>query len=390
MDANPEFDIRTPLGRERLAQYHVASGRQDQLALTEIVGALESLVHHLGTRDWMTWRHDGFMVPTGDKSQRLLDVVQAVDLGHALGALARCDGFIELLRGFDNPSQFDDSIFEAQMARWCLDQPHIKALRFAPKYTVLGRGKRPDFELKTPIGRLVCECKRLHLRTQEWAKRLIRIADAFDAAMHATRIPQDVRLDVTVTGAIHGDLRVAAEHACREVQNGSSGRTIGHGPFSLKLSPIGSEIASNDSIVRHGKIRVGSTPTEIKPENYYLLISSPWMERAVFRTIGAVINTAHRQLPEDRDSVIFLDGPQLEGRRAAAARLLQSEYTHCLAVSVVRGGKAEFSQRSINKEVVDWIFLGKVPPLSRRLLYIFAWRLGLRRALLRKLTRATT
>lgn len=255
---------------------------------------------------------------------------------------------------------------------------------------MLGRGKRPDFELKTPIGRLVCECKRLHLRTQEWAKRLIRIADAFDAAMHATRIPQDVRLEVTVNGAIHGDLRVAAEHACREVHNGPSERTIGRGPFSLKLYPIGSEIASNDSIIRHGKIRVGSTPTEIKPENYYLLISSPWMERAVFRTIGAVINTAHRQLPKGRNSVIFVDGPQLEGRSAAAARLLQSEYTHCLAVSIVRGGKAEFSQRSINKEVVDWIFLDKVPPLSRRLLYIFAWRLGLGRTLLRRLTRATT
>lgn len=206
MDANPEFDIRTPLGRERLAQYHVASGRQDQLALTEIVDALESLVHRLGTRDWMIWRYGGFIIPTGDKSQRLVDVVEAVDLGHTLAILAQCDGFNELLRGFDNPSQFDDSIFEAQMARWCLDQPHIKALRFAPKYTVLGRDKRPDFELNTPIGRLVCECKRLHLRTQEWASRLIRITDAFDTAMHATGIPQDVRLEVTVNGTIRGDL----------------------------------------------------------------------------------------------------------------------------------------------------------------------------------------
>ncbi|MEC4888969.1 MAG: hypothetical protein RI101_02810 [Nitrospira sp.] len=390
MDTDAEFDIRTPIGRDRLAQYHTASCRQDQLALEEIVDALESLVHQLGTRSWMIWRCGGFSIPTGHKSHRQLDIAEAVDLGHTLSILARCDGFDEFLRGFNNPTQFADSIFEAQMARWCLNQPNIKGLRFAPKHTVLGRYKRPDFELKTPIGRVVCECKRLHLRTQDWAKRLIRVADTFDTAIYTSKIPEDLRLEVSINRAIYGDLRAAAELACRQIKNEALGKSIEHGPFSLRLSQIGSKITSNNSIIRHGRIRVGSTPIERKPENYYLLLSSPWMERAVFRTIGAAINDAHRQLPEDHDSVIFIDSPRIEGRKAAADRLLKPEYAHCLAVAIVREGKVEFSRRSTDEEVVDWLFFGKVPPLSRRLRYMVAWRSGLRRMLLRKLARPTT
>jgi len=74
---------------------------------------------------------------------------------------------------------------------------------------------------------------------------------------------------------------------------------------------------------------------------------------------------------------------RLEGRKAAATRLLQPEYAHCLAVAIVRGSEMEFSRRYVDEAVVDWLFLGKVPPLGRRLRYIAAWRLGLRRALLR-------
>lgn len=390
MEAEAEFDIRTLLDRDRLAQHHIASDRQDQLKADEIVNGLASVVRHLGARDWMIWRYGGFVVPTGRKSQRFLDVVQAVELGQALEVVSRCDGFTELLTGFENPTQLDDAIFEAQMARWCFERPTITALRFAPRYTVLGRAKRPDFELQTPIGRLVCECQRLHLHTQDWATRLTSLADAFEAAMRDAQIPDDMRLEVTVNRVIHGDLRVAADHACCEVTKVSAGTALEVGPFSVRLSPIGSPVAPSDCLLQHGRIRVGTTPTGITPENNYLRVSSPWMERAVVRTMGAVINVAHRQLPHDRAGVIFVDGPRREGRQAAAMRLLQREYAHCLAIAVVRQGEVEFSRRNIDEAVVDWLFLGKTPSLGRRLQYIVSWRSGRRLARLRKMLRPAT
>ena len=117
MKSDSEFDIRTPVGRDRLAEHHIFSDREDNLAASEIVDGLAFLVKHLRPRDWMIWRYGGFALPSGDKSQRWLTLPEAVELGSALQVLSRYENFAALLKGFDNPTQFDDALFEVRMAR---------------------------------------------------------------------------------------------------------------------------------------------------------------------------------------------------------------------------------------------------------------------------------
>lgn len=108
------------------------------------------------------------------------------------------------------------------------------------------------------------------------------------------------------------------------------------------------------------------------------------MERAITRTMGALVNVARRQLPHALPGVIFVDGPRDPGRRAAAARLLQLDYAHCIAIGLFRGNEIDFSRRNVDEPIVDWLFLGKRPPLVRRLRYIVEWRSGLGIARTRK------
>ena len=381
MPPDNEYDIRTPIGREALAERHILSDRNDALQIGEIVDGLTSLVNHLGSRGWMVWRYGGFVLQAGQKNQRFLAIPEAVELGASLQVLSRCEDFGALLRGFDNPTQFDDTLFEVRIARWCVERPTVKSLRFQPSYTVLGRQKQPEFELQTPIGRVVCECKRLHLHNHDWTARLTRIADAFDTAMQAAGIPPEVRLEVVINRVIHGDVREVAADACRQVRDIQEGSIAEVGPFSLRVSRVGSPVLPNDCFVQVGKIRVGSTPTGILPETNYLRVSSPWMERAFVRTMGVLINRAHRQLPHDRPGVIFIDGPRGPGRLAAAARLTQPEYAHCFAIGIFLGDEIDFSRRNRDEPIVDWLFLGKAPRLLQRLWHIIEWRSGLRVAI---------
>jgi hypothetical protein len=85
------------------------------------------------------------------------------------------------------------------------------------------------------------------------------------------------------------------------------------------------------------------------------------MEQALVRTMGALINAAHRQLPHERNGVIFIEGASDQGRKAAATWLIQPQYTHCLAVIIVGRGKSEVSRRDMDQEVVECSF-----PTSRR------------------------
>lgn len=372
-----EFDIRSPVSRKDLSCRYVTTERLDSLTADEILSGLTCLVNHLGPRDWMIWRDLGFVLPTGPKAQQMLTIPEAVELGFALEDVSRSDGFLEFIRGFDNPPQFYDAFFEARIASWCVKQPTIKRLRFAPYYDVRGRGKRPDFEIQTQIGRVICECKRAHLKTQDWAIRLERIADAFDAAMKAIPLAQEVRLEIVINRPISGDLSITAAEACRQIVSLQDGSSVEHGPFSIKISRVGAPVSPNNCAINCGRILVGTTAIKITPENCYLRVSSPWMERALVRTMGAVINTALRQLPQDLPSVIFTDGPREQGRQAAAARLTQLEYAHCIAVGVFRGGQLEFSRRNFDEHVVGWVFLGKMPSVGRRFLYALTWRVGL-------------
>lgn len=145
MQPHIEFDIRSLLGRKDLSRHYVTTERLDTLTADEILRGLTCLVNHLGSRDWMIWRDLGFVLPAGPKIQQMLTIPEAVELGSALEDVSRSDGFLELVRGFDNPSQFYDAFFEARIASWCVKQPTIKRLRFAPDYDVRGRGEKARF-----------------------------------------------------------------------------------------------------------------------------------------------------------------------------------------------------------------------------------------------------
>ncbi|MGH9879694.1 MAG: hypothetical protein ACRD5H_18860, partial [Nitrososphaerales archaeon] len=234
MAPSPEFDIRTHTGRQGLAQHHPTTERQDALTSSEIVDGLASLVNYLGSQDWMIWRYGWFALPSGPNIQRGLSVPEAVKLGLSLRLVSHCHRFSKLLEGFNNPSQFDDTCFEAEMASWCVKLPTVENIRFAPHYQVAGKQKRPEFELVTPIGLVVCECKRLHLPSQKWAKRLDRVAEAFDAAMKSTVIPPETRLEVVITKPITTDLSTLAADICHQVMHIPEGKAFEHGPFSIR------------------------------------------------------------------------------------------------------------------------------------------------------------
>lgn len=382
------FDITTAAGRRDLAGRHVSIPRDDTLSAAQIESGLESLVEYLGPQPWMTWRWGGFNIPNGHRSTRATNAGEAAQLGLDLAAVAHCRGFAELLKGFGNPTQFDDAMFEARMARWCLERPAVKSLRFSPEYKVRGHRKRPDFEIATPIGRIVCECKRLHLGGGDFVARLNKISAAFDNAIKTVNVPEDVRLEVEVQDRITGDLNRAAMDACTAVMGTPVGQLLRRGPFLIGRSEVGKPPVHESSWeVQSARVRVGETPVGITPEYTYLLVSSPWMERAISRAMGSLVNTAHRQLAAQHQGMIFVAGSRRYGKSAAASRLLDPAYEHCITIATVHGNDIDFARRDIDRTTIEWLFLDRQPEWKVRLRLLISWRIGLRSAVLLRSSR---
>src|SRR5262249_13764867 len=161
--------------------------------------------------------------------------------------------------------------------------------------------------------------------------------------------PPEVRLEVVINHVIHGDLRKVTADACHQIINAHEGSIAEVGPFTLRVSRVGSPVLSSDCDVQIGKIRVGSTPTGILPETNYLRVSSPWMERKIRHTMGSLINEAHSQLPPDRPGVIFIDGSRDLGLLSAEVRLTQPEYAHCFAIGIFLGDEIVFARRKLDE-----------------------------------------
>lgn len=380
MSDAPSFDIRQPGARRDLARHHLSLPLADaSLSVDKISRGLDGLVAALGPTEWMTWQFGGFRLPTGVNGSQLLGAGEAARLGLDLEALAGQENVDRLLAGFRNPTQFDDSVFEAKMARWCLDRDAVSGVRFAPRYLVKGHLKSPDFELETPVGTMVCECKRLHVFETDLTKRLSRIGKAFDTAMKQQSVPEDVRIECEVVGRLPSDLSAIASIACSVAMSRPIGEFLDSGPFRMARSEVGkSPVLRNEKHLWHAAVRIGDTPTGITDEFTYLRLSSPRMERALTRASGRLMNSAHRQLPEHLPGVIFVDAPLTFARPAALERLMLAEYAHCVTIGIFGSGVVDLSRRNIDEAVVDWIFKDQRPKLIDRLLSIGIWRSGLR------------
>lgn len=386
-----DVDIRTVRGRLDLARHHNEStSRDDELTFDQVRIGLEGLVTHLGAHDWMVFQFGGFRVPTGRKSSMLLGSGAAAALGLELVRLSRSEGFEHLVSGFRNPTQFADSMFEVRMAAWCQIRPIVRRIRFGRRYLVRNRVKHPDFEILTPFGWVVCECKRLHVNSLDLSAGMSRLADAFDRELQAAGVGRDVRLQVEVAGPIRQDLETLVARACSLVPNMIDGVAFESAPFVLTKGRVGTPPYSQAGrYLKQGRIIVGTEPTGIIEEYMHLIVSDPRKERALLRASGALMNAALKQLPSNRDCVMFIEGPAQFGQVAAGARLPLPEYAHCMAIAVVGSDQVLSCRRDVDKSSVEWLFGDHVPSGIERLRQVVLRRSGIHRRRLVRLLGAT-
>ena len=178
-----ELDLRAAFDRDAFANAISRQSGTIQHTPTEAVKGIAALASLFPSAEWLRlhpYMGGSLQVKVGVKATASFPLDNAIGLGLQLERLERCDGFAQFLKGFDNPTQFFDSVFEATMADYCLGRSD--SLKFSPTYSVRGRYKHPDFELGTKIGNIVCECKSLNESDRKYSKRLNTISEALAIA----------------------------------------------------------------------------------------------------------------------------------------------------------------------------------------------------------------
>lgn len=361
-----QLDLRAPVDMEELLKAISAQPYAVQLPVEDMRQGLEGLVYLLPDADWLKSSPamgGGFVVRTGPKSSWLLSLKHAAQLGLQLRRLQYCEGFSDFLKGFTNPTQFRDSMFEAAVADYCL--PKADGLRFGSEYHIKGKVKRPDFELITKHGIAVCECKSANEAERRYAKRFDRLCKALsDDLKDSGGIANDLRLEIHVHGPFGIDVGQLANQvvkAALQLQATDIGHVSELGPFLVCLARRSSAPAFKDFGLWQLAMVVGDKPVGIDPENAhqhaYLRVTTARVDPPRVKAAGNLIREAKSQLPEDRWGVIFIQAINgASARRAAHLRLGRPEYSHVLACGIDSQDGRQFVYRMDRQPTVEDLF----------------------------------
>jgi hypothetical protein len=354
------FDIRVPEDRERLADLlPVIDGRSFSINQQDFLDALESLNRWLRFPERLVYQW-GILgpIPTG-RENIVLSIDQAVELGQQLLLLETLPGFDRLTAGFQNPRQFEDTRFEAKVGATFVRLPAVRDLTCAPEVFVRGRQKRADFRFLTVDGETIVECKQIHRVHLRASRRMVKQRQAIASALDRIVWPDDLRLEVEVTGPFReSDEAVATRIVSDALAGFRSGRDQ-----PMSVGPTSCFVVSRDSPFRLTDIRFGIDQVVLpsgvstglfNPKVTCLRIVNPTLEAQERRAIGAALNDALRQLPVDRHGLICLGGtPARLAEVPSTSRLGDPAYVHVRAIVIADGPELKFIAREADKGFVE-------------------------------------
>lgn len=355
------FDCNLEKGRLELADL---LPKIDDITLTidrvSFIEPLATVSRFLGAPDWLVYQWGSFRPFKAGPHKLVFSLPQVLDVGVHLRALSAYENFNVMLKGFSNPTQFEDTLFEAKVAYLFHSSPGVSRLRFAPEYTVRGRLKRPEFEAESRQGRVCVECKRPHLDAQKALQSLHRVAKHFKVAIARSSWPKGMRLEVEITEPVRGDVAsIASAVVQHAVANGIGAGPIRIGPF--ECHPISrqedfklpSSPWHTDTMVLDEDVAVQL----LDPKFTQLRVADYSLDAKFERSVGARINEALRQLPESEKCMIFIGGvsPRI-ARPVCEKRLQETAYSHIALFGIYQDDRPLFVVRQHGVEFARGIF----------------------------------
>lgn len=303
------YDVRIKADRKALADLlptidtHTFAIDRDTF-----IDALETVGRHLNNPEWLIYRWGAFYpIPCGSFSSGF-SLDQMVKFGIYLKNANGFDNFKMVLKGFFNPPQFLDSLFEVKVAYLFSILPSFIDLRFAPEYIVRGRLKRPEFEITTTNGLYCVECKRPHIYAQLAHKSLQKVSNEFNSKMTEANWPADLRLEVEIVTPLHGRVSAFAFQIIeRGIKSGPVVYPIAIGPFKVYVVRRTESFRLPSAPWHIDTMIVGDTPTGILNPTFTSLRVSNYKLDSKFETsIGKRMREALKQLPESEKCIIAI------------------------------------------------------------------------------------
>jgi len=353
------FDLRLKKDREALA-CHLPSidNRIISVSKEAFVDSLENLAAILRDPVWMIYQYGSLRPISVGYGKRVFSLPDAIELGIQLRRLSGFKNFDRLLVGFDNPVQFEDTLFEAQVASFLSSLDSVSRLVFSPQHKIRNRIKVPEFDVYGETFTVSVECKRPHMFVQNAAKGFERVTSCLKGAIETIQWPVHLRLEVEIAEPLKGSLEDCVKdmvHRAIEIsRTGREAFSVGPfhafivdraAPFKIIDPQFGTDVMVLDQDRATGLFN---------PEFTRLRVVSNRLDPKFAKSIGSRVNQAIGQLPQEQNSLIFIgDVPFRIAERVCKPRLSDPAYKHVRAFGILDDSQFRFIFRSVDREFVE-------------------------------------
>lgn len=339
-----DFDISDPSLEQSLAAILTGTPDAPKMSDATLRDGLKFWREHLPQKWRLIARADGMVpVPHSNGGMHNFPILGIVGIGAACEKLRHCVNFQTIVKSLHSHDEFGSTLFTIQAAQLCHSQPTVSEFEFGPAIVARGGFKRPDFAFKSAIGPVVCECKDMQSMQRVESFPEQAVLRAFEQAILAVEIPQDLRPEVKFASRPNHNLQRFASQVAAGLQE--LGRRRAPNIVKMNFRDTGRSVTVCLTDRRSPPRLTGSrnwigniSPGLSFPESVQNAPVLLVVDKDDATSIGRQIREANQQLPTHGHTLIFVNpihGPSTND--AAERRIHEPSYSNLLGIFFRKG-----------------------------------------------------
>lgn len=290
------------------------------------------------------------------KSDFIFDLSKASKLGEQIQNFNKSEGFDDVVKEMiSNPKQIADTLFTLEIALICKKLFGANEFKFNQQYEINAHLKKPDIEFTCSLGKIIAECKRLHITGLNFYQHYSDLTSALEAKAKELNLFSKYRMEFKFIKSVSNTPKFISDF---EKSIGSSekveNKVYKNDGNEIWLLEKGEPVHFNEAyLIRNSLIALdgGIQSTELHKSNFICILAEELYSKLT-TNLGKLINEAADQVPDNAVGLIFIDTPSTKALVDAWHRKdLKSHYKNILALGVYHkeGLSLEFRPEDIEK-----------------------------------------
>lgn len=185
---------------------------------------------------------------------------------------------------------------------------NFQNLEFDPPCYIKGKIKKPDLKVTINDRPIIVECKSLNLFSHRAGKKFSRDVKSFSLAIDKVQWPETLRLEIEIILSANEDMNKVAKRVINRALNGEC--EFEESTIKAFVVPRNSDFKTQSTGYQNNRLILNTSEATgpFNPKFTQLRVVNNSMRNKIIKSVANTISEALKQLPEEQECIIALNG----------------------------------------------------------------------------------